>query len=447
MSSDLIIIGRAGTIAARSALEVTAQNIANADNPDYARRRVTQTELLATGSIGGFSSSSLGGVRIDEIQRSDAVFLQNQARRTGSDLARADAELSGLLAVETAIDQTGIFPAIVDFEASLAELQSDPLNGALRSAVLESGRALSETLNIANRTLAQSGEQLRFEANSGVEQVNLYAGELARINAEIVRTEPGTSSFAALLDQRDSALSQMSDQLGIAVEYDINGTVAVRQGDASGPLLVSGTNSSPLALTTNADGTVNFTVGGAAVTLASGQLAGQAQALLTQRDYGQRLDDLAALTVTQVNAAQANGAAPDGTAGQPFFSGSTAGDITVALASGAGIATAAAGSPAQSRDTSNLEALRSTLASNTGPASEADSLLFDLANAVRSREVTRDATAIIAETAQTALVAETGVDLEQEAVNLVRFQQAFQASSRVIQTANDIFNSILGIRS
>ena len=445
MASDLLLIGKAGTVAARSALELTAQNIANADNPDYARRTIGLQEVIATGAIAGYSESAFGGVRVDGVQRTDAVFLQNQARRTASDLTRADAELAGLTATETAIEQTGIYPAIVEFEASLARLQSDPLDPALRAAVLESGRAVAETLNIADNTLAQSGEQIRFEAAARADTVNLHAQELAQINAAIVRAEPGSSSYAALLDQRDAQLARIAEQAGIAVSYNPDATVAVRLGDASGPLLVSGTQTFDLAMTTNGDGTIDFAVAGAPVTLASGSLAGQAQALVAQRDWGIRLDDLAALTIQQVNNAQANGAAPDGSAGQPFFSGSTAGDIAVALASGAGIATAPAGSPAQSRDTGNLESLRNALA-NGGPASAADSLIFELANAVRSRTITRDAVSIIAESAQTALVTETGVDLEEEALNLVRFQQAFQASGRVIQAASDIFDTILGIR-
>lgn len=445
MASDLLLIGKSGTIAARRSLELTAQNIANADNPDYARRRIGVEEVIATGAMAGYSESAFGGVRVDGVQRTDAVFLQNQARRTGSDLARANAELAGLEAAEAAIEQTGIYPAIVEFEASLARLQSDPLDGALRASVLESGRALAETLNIADTTLAQSGEQIRFEAGAEVDEVNLISGELARINKQIVRAEVGTSSHAALLDQRDGQLAALSDRLDITVDYEPDGTVGVRIGDAGGPLLVSGTQTSALAMQSNSDGTIGFTLGGASVAPASGSLAGRAQALVTQRDYGVRLDDLAALTIQRVNNAQANGAAPDGSAGQAFFSGNTAGDIAVALADGSGIATAPSGSPAGSRDTGNLEALRGALA-NGGPAAAADTMIFDLANTVRSRNVTRDAVAVIAESAQAALAAETGVDLEEEALNLVRFQQAFQASSRVIQTASDIFDTILGIR-
>jgi flagellar hook-associated protein 1 FlgK len=89
--------------------------------------------------------------------------------------------------------------------------------------------------------------------------------------------------------------------------------------------------------------------------------------------------------------------------------------------------------------------LRDALAIN-GPAKSADALLFDISSAISARSVTRDALRTLADSAQVALTVETGVDLDQEATNLLRYQQMFQASGRVIQTASDIFDTILGLR-
>ena len=442
---SLIQIGKAGTIAARRALETTAQNIANADNPTYTRRTLVQGELVATGTIGGFSSTALSGVRIEQIARIDATYLQNEARRTNSDFTRVDAEFSGLRAAEAAIEQSGLFGSVVEFEATLAGLASDPLDGALRSAALEAARTLTETFGVAERTLAAAGDQLRFEAGAEVDAVNIAAAELARINTQIIRTEPGSGARAALLDQRDARLTDLSDAMGISVDYAPDGSVAVRIGDGSGPLLVSGNSNAQLALDPQADGTIRFVLDASAVTIGNGGLAGRAAALVAQRDAGAQLDALAAQLIQIGNDAQAAGVAADGSPGQPLFSGSDAGSIDIALSSASGLATAPAGAPANSRDTANLDALRAALADN-GPAAGTDRLLFDLSSRVNAKDISREALDVVAQTAQTALVAQTGVDLDAEAVNLVRFQQAFQASGRVIQAANDIFDTILGIR-
>ena len=75
-----------------------------------------------------------------------------------------------------------------------------------------------------------------------------------------------------------------------------------------------------------------------------------------------------------------------------------------------------------------------------------DALIFDISSTVAGRTVTRDALDTIAGNARIALNAQSGVNLDQEAANLIRFQQAFQASGRAIQVASDIFDTLLAIR-
>jgi flagellar hook-associated protein 1 FlgK len=446
MASSLINIGRSGALAARSALELTGQNIANANNPDYARRSLVVSDMTATGNMAYYSDSTLSGVRVEAVRRSDAVYLQNQARRTGGDAERAGAELSGLLAAESAIDTAEVYPAITEFEAGLAALQADPQSPALRAAVLENGRTLAASLQQADNALNEAGSLTRFQASAGVDTVNTAATELARLNQAIVRTQPGTSARATLLDQRDAQLASISEQAGIVAEYQANDTVNVRLGDGSGAFLVAGDTASALALTENPDGTIDFTLAGAAANPGTGALTGHAQALVAQRDSGTEIDNLAGLIITEVNNAQASGADSTGASGQPFFAGSDASTIAVVLSAGSGIAAAAAGSPASSRDTANLSALRTALASDGGPASEADRILYELGSSINGRTITSDALTAIAESAAAALSRETAVDLDQEAANLVRYQQAFQASGRVIEVARNIFDTILAIR-
>ena len=194
-----------------------------------------------------------------------------------------------------------------------------------------------------------------------------------------------------------------------------------------------------------ANGTISFTLGGNPATVTAGSLAGKAQALVKLADVHASLDTIAAAIVATVNAAQANGAALDGSAGQPLFAGTDAGTIALGFENGALIATAPAGAGANSRDPANLGALRTALAASD-PTGATDALIFDISGAVAGRKVTRDALEIDRLGARIALEAQSGVDLDQEAVNLIRYQQAFQASSRAIQVASTIFDTLLAIR-
>lgn len=447
MASYLLQIGKSGAMAARAALELTGQNIANSGNADYVRRSLSLADMTPTGQVAYHQATVAGsGVRVDRVARSDATILFAQARQAGSDLARATAELSGLREAERSVEQAGIHPALVEFEAALGALRGDPLSPALRAQVLERGRVLADSVRLADSGLAGAMERARFEAQGGIAAVNTDAGELARLNGALLRAREGTAGHAALLDRRDALLGRLAEQAAITVEYNARGMVDVRLGDGTGAYLVSGTAASTLAGTAQPDGTFAFSLGAAPVNMAGGALAGHAQALFAQRDARAGVEALATSLIAAVNAAQGSGVTPAGAPGAPFFAGSGAGDMTLVLADGAGIATAPAGAGPQSRSTANLDTLRAALAGAGGPVAEADALLNRLSQAVAGRSVTQEVLATVAESARGALQAETAVDLDAEAANLLRFQQAFQASGRVIQAAAEVFDTILGIR-
>ena len=142
MASDLFTIGSSGVKAARTALEITSQNIANAATDGYIRRSVRLSEMAGPGSWLRVSDLSLSGVRVDGIGRNADLFRQVEVRRTGGDAARASTELRGFENIEAALEQSALFPALTGFEASLQRLSSDPVNPSLRAAVLEDARTL-----------------------------------------------------------------------------------------------------------------------------------------------------------------------------------------------------------------------------------------------------------------------------------------------------------------
>lgn len=449
MGSNLLSIGLSGAKAARTALDVTAQNIANAGTDGYVRRSAGLAEVSATGYHSTINDVSLSGVRVERVVRNADAFRQSEVRRTGSDTARADAEVSGLGNAEAALEQSGVYPAITAFESSLQKLQEDPTDTSLRASVIEATRTMAATFQIASRQLDAVGTSLRFQASDGAAQVNRIAGELARTNLRLARAADASSDQTALLDQRDKLLGDLSQYGDIATSLSADGSVTVTLGSAAAGAptapLVSGGNTVAMAMATAPDGTISFTLDGAALSLSGGSMAGQALALGKLDQLKDDLDDLAADIVTTVNAAQANGTARDGSAGAGLLAGSSAATISLVTGDPAKIATAPAGAPAGSRDPANLGALRAALAA-ASPGGRMDAILFDVSATVSGRTVTRDALTAISDAARTALIAQTGVDLDTEGVNLVRYQQAFQASGRVIQVASTLFDSLLQIR-
>lgn len=445
MASDLLAIAASGVRAARVALDVTAQNIANAGTSGYVRRTVELGELASASAFGQTGDLSFSGVRVIGMGRNADAFRQAEVRRTGADAARANSELATYQNVEAALEQSGLFPAMTGFEQALQQLAADPVDPSLRTAALEQARTVARTFTLADQGLTTVASGLTFAASDGVTQVNRLGTELARTNLQLARSTPGTADHVLLLDQRDTLLGQMAGYADIATSFAPDQTVTVRIGGTAGPVLVAGGAIDPLTMAQAADGTLSFANGAGAVTLSGGSLAGEAQGLVLVRDSRAQLDSIASVLAGTANAAQAAGAALDGSPGQPLFAGNTAAGLYVALSSGAQLATAPAGAGAGSRDPAGLANLRSALGS-ANVAGQIDALLFGISSAAQGRAITAEALGAIAGSARLALDSQAGVDLDAEAVNLVRFQQAFQASSKAIQIASDLFDTLLAIR-
>lgn len=445
MASDLLSIASSGARAARAALDVSAQNIANASTEGYVRRSLNVAEVSGAGGPGRLQDNTLSGVRIVDIRRNVDSFRQEEVRRTSGDLQRANAELSGLRDVESAVEQSGVFDSIVELEAALQQLTSDATDPSRRAAVIGAAETLAGTFNIAASQLEAVGNGLGAEVDAQVGEANTLGAELARVNYQLARAKDGSSGEVALLDQRDLLLERLSAVSDITTQFQSNGVVNVSLGSNPSRSFVQGDAASTLTSTVAADGSFSFAIDGQAVGPASGSLAGIALAQDELGSVQSRLDTIAAGLADTVNNAQAAGVALDGTAGQPIFAGTTAATLRVVMTDGAGLATAPAGAAAGSLDPTNLDALRQSL-TNLNPAEGVNGLLLDVSSKISGRNITQSALETIAASARATLNEQSGVDLDQEAADLIRYQQAFQASGRAMQVAGEIFETLLGIR-
>jgi flagellar hook-associated protein 1 FlgK len=145
-----------------------------------------------------------------------------------------------------------------------------------------------------------------------------------------------------------------------------------------------------------------------------------------------------------VNAVQAAGRTPAGASGAPLFAaGTPAFEVTMILTDPRGIAAAAPGEG--TRGNGNLADLQALRASG-GYEGGVDDAITGNAAALLARRSVADAQGAIRDSAVAARDAVSGVDLDEEAVDLIRFQQAYQASTRVIQVARETLQTIFDIR-
>lgn len=446
MPTAIFTIGRSGLTATRRSLELAAQNIANAENPNYSRRTLGQGELVMTGSIGTNAQDSLGGVRPGLVERAESGLVQRQARDSSSAEAGAKAEFLAMREAESAIETSGLYPGLVEFEAALTRLQNNPLESSLRLSVLEGARKMAGNFRIASGTLANARTLVQAEASAQALTVTERAQELAKINADLGGARVGTAGRAALLDARDKVLRQLAEDFAIEPTINADGSADVVLKGTPPVALVTGPTGQSLTVAYAADGTATFTVGTTAFVPAGGAMAGRAKALVGMAGLQVDLDTIAQSTIGIANTAQAAGVAPDGSTGQPLLSGTGAGDIAAIMGSPEGLATAPAGAPAGSRDTGNLAQFIAAFGAQNGPVTRADTLMLGLSSTVAALETRSEGLSVVTASAEAELLRETGVDLDSEAANLVRLKQAFDANSRVIQVATQLFDTILNLR-
>lgn len=447
--SDLLGIGASGVRAYQTALSTTSENIANAGVDGYVRRTTDMKEVgAASTSVNGTAPIVGSGVIVSGIARESDELRQNAVRSAGADLARSETTVTWLDQIEQALTRNGLSPALTRFFNTTKAIAADPSASAPRVAMLDAASGLVDAFTGTADQLAQLASDLDSTAANAVTTLNDLAFGLARVNDGLSRAMPGSTGAAQLLDQRDQILEQMSALSDVSVTLDDAGRATVRLGSASGPVFVApGVDPGTVIYSRNSDGTVAYGLRRNGTTQSvspnGGALAGITDSALRLAGAAKEVDRLAKSFVDGVNAVQAAGEDLDGNAGAPLFAiGAGASEMTLALTDPRGIAAAAPG--AGSRDNTNLAALDALRVAG-GAEDAVTGLVAENGAALSSRKTVVAAQSSIHQGAIAARDRRSGVNLDAEAVDLMRYQQAYQASSRVIQVAREIFQSILNV--
>ncbi|WP_419827985.1 flagellar hook-associated protein FlgK [Sphingomonas sp.] len=439
--SDLLQIGASGARAFNTALATIGENVSNMSTPGYARRTIT-------------TAAGAGGVVVQSINRSWDDYKAAAKRDAASDAASASTYYDWMGKVESAMsdDAAGIGRSATGIFTSGDALAANPGDTSGRKAFLAAIQTTTNAFNATASSLKSASDDVGVTATSSVEAVNATLDNLDNVNSALHAARAGTAGQANLLDQRDKLLDSLSSSIGIDVTLASDGSANVKLAgggatlaESGGPgarlslALGTGTNAGRISIT--AIGTTNETpvadVGGSL-----GGLVKSADTIATRRVA---MDTLATQFATQINSWSAKGLDANGAAGGTLVSGTTAASLALATTDPAKVPAASpAAGTAPAATNGNLLAL-SSLRGDGGIEKSWGTLVTDHARAVDAAKTSSTAAASRADATAASLADLSSVDLDTEAADLIRFQQAYAGAAKVIQAARETMQAILDV--
>lgn len=436
-------IGISGITTARRAMEVVSENLVNVNTPGYTRRRVEQTVVGRLSPMSGELRREIeAGVKVSGVtrMRDDLLDASFRANASGVAAARVRADVAARTEDVLGPLDTGLQDAMGDFWSSWEALAARPQDLAARQEVLAAGDRLATSMRTATQQLKQISAEVTGRGAKTVDQLNDYASQIAKLNQEI-----GDAAFRGaapndLLDLRDALLDKVAKIVSITVQETPDRMAMVYVGSFP---LVDGTTSS--AIEQPLVGGPVWGIGGFPVDL-SGELAAIQEAkTLTLPDIQAKLDALAEQLMTTVNTQHAQGLDLDGNPGADFFVGSSAADLQLSTTlQPRGIAAGTTAAPADNRNALELAKMGKAVL----PSGETvDGMLVELAAQLGTSAKSTDQMANVLAASLSGIEDQraslTGVSMDEELSDLIRYQRAYEASARVLTIADEILDNII----
>jgi flagellar hook-associated protein 1 FlgK len=451
--------GTSALLTQQRAINVTGNNIANVNTPGYSRQRLNLETSTPTQTGLGLMSF---GVTSTGVERIYDRFLGAQLNDESANLGRWEAQKGMLDRVEVVFDESGGYglnQALSDFWNSWQDLSLNPEGRTERSVAAAASQGLADAIRQKYSDLEQVQKDIDTAVKDGVENVNRLTAQIADLNQKISRTEIGGTNANDYRDSRDLVLKQLSELVDIKSFEDADGQVVVSV--AGGRPLVESGNTWQLSTQSNADGHTDILwpdANGGSVNLSAEITGGKIGGWLQTRDvkiasYQDQLDALAQGLIGEVNSLHAAGYGLDGTTGTDLFTGTGAADLALnadilddpnLIAASA----TAAGVPGNADQAIAINALRTGLTMNGGTATfdtAVNTLVGQVGYDVQTAKANESHQADMMTYLENYRESVSGVSLDEEMVNLVKFEAAYNAAAKMVSMADEMLDSLMNM--
>lgn len=425
-------IAKRALYAQRAAIDVTGHNLANASTPGYRRQRAEMVSI--PGQQGGLNPGA--GVQVAKIERLRDAFVDGQIRRTLANIGHWQARGQVLEEAQEIFKEPsdiGLSAMMDHFWVAWQELSGAALDPGRRNAVLQEGESLAAAFNLASSQLSAMQSEVEANITTILDRVRVTAESIAAMNKEIVRGRVAGENTGDLEDHRDLLVEQLSTDIDISVVESDDGSYNISVG---GKMLVSA------GMAFAVDATAASTGG------AVRGLTEAAKEIIPY--YIDQLNMLAVSIMTEVNKVHASGLDLRGAAGGAFFEGTGAADMrlsnAVASDPSAIAASSAPDSPGNGHNALAMAQLKDALTMAGNSASFGahygfivTSLGLDTQEALRSTEVYEG----VLEQQQARRDATSGVSQDEELLQLIKYQSAFDAASRLVSVIDEMLDKLI----
>jgi len=437
-------------LAQQAALETTTDNIANMNTPGYSRRRAVleEDEPVFNGAYTeprGVHLEKIESIRDRVLQL--RIFDETQQQSASSSLVNTMEPVEQYFA-----DGDGTIGSNLDnFFSALSALSPDPSNAGLRTGVLTAAGNLANVVQTTANNLSDAQHQADRSITQAVTQVNQLTQQIAVLNQNISAKIKLGQDSGALEDQRDVIIRQLAGLVDVSVMDDTEGlTLSTSNGS---PLVVGG-KAFTLDTQLDASGKVLIYSQGSDITstLKYGQIGG----LLDARDNHiapliSQLDTFAKSFTDAMNTAHAAGFDANGNAGGNLFqpiavTQGAAASMSVAIQDPSLFAASSDGSAGDSGNLSGLLALQnSAIVDGSTPGDYYSSIVFQAGTSVANAKAASDAGDLMLQQLDNQRGSISGVSLDEETTNLLRFQRAYEAAARVVSVISDLTEQAINL--
>lgn len=454
-------LGRRAIQTQQRALDVTGHNIANANTEGYTRQIADMSASLPY-TVPAFNSPmtplQVGtGVDITAIRRIREGFLDYQIRNETNTLGYWESKRDALEKIEVILREpsdSGLRSVMDQYWSSMQELSKNPESEGIRALVRETGITLANTFNQLSQQLTDLQNDADTSVSIKVSEANNYASQINALNQQISVLQAAGQNANDLRDKRDLLLDQLSRLMDIVYTEDTAGVVSVTVG---GTNYVD--NTGVVNNIVKAGAALNWTLGGP-VTISNGELYGLQEVRDTITvNYLADLNSLASSFSTEINNLHDAGFGMLGAATpafNPFFEANgggaiTAANITVSATVMADLRNIAAASnaadvPGDGSNALAMAQLKQALTMNGNTVT-----FDDFYRSLVSRLGVQSQEAIRVSENQNFLLAQlknnrnevSGVSLDEEMTNMIRFQHAYSAAARMITVMDEMIDVIV----